>query len=301
MAVMATSLAVQGGLNCALSSLHSSPLGASPGAAHRHSLSPADAQLALPPASSSHPASPRRLPAAWPPAAHPGGPAPHPPHLCCRRHHPTQRQRCPPQWRGRQRALGWSCHPWPCQQGWGEEEWEGKGHRAIAAPHAPAASPSHGAVEEGPCGRLGGWKLIFIPCQLGHPCLTLFSCFILSPPPSQVLLPCYPLMGGKQGWATSGLNLCVSSDNQHLDLQICSGAKRCYSGLLVIETGWPSQKPSALLRGRSWWWYQPRGRCHRHSKTLDHEWQELFYCSRNISVSCRNFHCSGTAKRREGN
>lgn len=111
-----------GGLNRALSSLRSSPPGASPGAAHRHRLTPADAQLALPPASGSHPASPRRLPTARPPAARSRGPAPHPPHLRRRRHHPTQRQRSPPQWRGGRWAPGWPCHPWPRQQGRGEEE-----------------------------------------------------------------------------------------------------------------------------------------------------------------------------------
>lgn len=50
---------------------------------------------------------------------------------------------------------------------------------------------------------------------------------------------------------------------------------------MAAETGWPRQKPSASLRGRSWWWYQPWG-SHRPSKTLACEQQELFYCSRNI-------------------
>lgn len=230
-------LAVHGGLDNAVSSFCSSPHGASPGAAHCHSLTPADAQLTLPPASSSHPASPRRLSAARSPASPPRGPAPHPSHLRCCRHHPTQCQRSPPQQRGRWRALGCPCHPWPHRQDWGEEEWEGKSHRTPTMPSISTTSPCHGAVKEGLCGCPGGQKLVFIFCLLGHPHLTLFSCFILSPPPSPILLSRYLLMVGK-GWTTGGLNLCVSSG------KICR-----FAGMQndMIAGSW-SSKPNGQVR-----------------------------------------------------
>lgn len=107
--LLALSLAAQWGPNHALTSLHSSPSCASARTSHRHSFTTADAQLTLPPAGHHHPASLCHLPAAQPPATHAGGQAPHPPHLCGRCHHTAQRQRSPPQRRGRRRTPGWPC------------------------------------------------------------------------------------------------------------------------------------------------------------------------------------------------
>lgn len=104
--LLAVILAARWGPNHALTSLHSSPPGASAGASHRHGLTAADAQLTLPPAGHHHPAPLCHLPTARPPATHAGGPAPHPPHLRRRCHHTAQRQRSSPQWRSRRRAPG---------------------------------------------------------------------------------------------------------------------------------------------------------------------------------------------------
>jgi len=68
--------------------------------------------------------------------------------------------------------------------------------------------------------------------------------------------------------------------------QICSGTDRHDSLTVVIKIRQPGQKPSASLCGRSCCRYQCRGGCLGHRKALDRRWQELFYCSRNISVSC---------------
>lgn len=221
--LLAVSLAARWGPNHALTSLHSSPPGASAGASHRHSLTAADAQLTLPPASHHHPASLCHLPTAQPPATHAGGPAPHPPHVCRSCHHTAQRQCSPPQWWGGQRTSGWPCKPQHCWQGRREEKREGKGC----------------------CYRQ---KWVLITC-----CATGYFHALSFPHPSLILLSCCPL-----GWEASGAALLLNLAILITSIQFSQVCERYCNRLSGLKERWPSHKQSAKQHGRNYSrWQRP--------------------------------------------